>query len=278
MFGQLPPFSRRKGDHASQGRSVGVKVLVDSEMDGFKLDAELSGSETRRTSLVDYGSEVSSSLKSLTDALQVVSAQRVLKIHRFREMLEHLDGLQQFVDNIVSTTHETKLISLNTLIGASRCGFKGQSLATVVNEVNGICDQSEKYLGEIEHSVSDTKNTITNVMSVVNSTIENDYNLFTVVKGQIDHYIGKLVSAEELLAAMVNDSLSDIQAEELVGQFQEKMDRDVSNLGNVLATALKHLKRLSNRLSQRGMMTSNLDEAACRIAALANARLELKIL
>lgn len=278
MFGQVPPLSRRKGDLASPGRTVAVQVLVDSEMDGFKLDPEMSASETRRTSLIDFGSEVSSSLKSLTDALQVVSAQRVLKIHRFREMLEHLDGMQSVVDGIMTATQETKLISLNALIGASRCGFKGQSLANVVNEVSGVCDQSEKYLGEIENSVTDTRKTITNVMAVVNSTIENDYNLFTVVKGQIDHYIGKLVAAEELLDAMVNDSLSDMQASELIAQFQEKMERDVSNLGNVLATALKHLERLSKRLGRRGVATSNLDEAACTIAILAKARLELKIL
>jgi methyl-accepting chemotaxis protein len=277
MFGQLPPFSRRKGDLANQARSVDVQIVVEVGVEGLKLDEQVPANATHRTSLVDYGSEVSSSLKALTDALQVVSAQRVLKIHRFREMIEHLNGLQEFVDNILGTAHETKLISLNTLISASRCGFKGQSLAAVVNEVSGICDQSEKYLGEIEESVADTRNTINNVMSVVNSTIENDYNLFTVVKGQIDHYIGKLVAAEELLSVMVNDSLEDEQVEQLVKQFQEKMERDVQNLGNVLATALKHLKRLSNRLGRRGIVTANLDEAACRIAALANAHLELKI-
>jgi methyl-accepting chemotaxis protein len=275
MFGQLPPFSRRKGDHANQMRTVVVDVVVGSALEGAELDGDWTA---RKTTLVDFGSEVAGSLKSLTDALQVVSAQRVLKIQRYREMLEHLDGLQTHVNNIVGATHETKLISLNTLINASRCGFKGQSLATVVNEVNGICDHSEKYLGEIQHSVTDTKNTINNVMSVVNSTIENDYNLFTVVRGQIDHYIGKLVSAEELLFSMINDSISDEQADQLVAQFWEKMDRDVKNLGNVLSTALKHIKRLSNRLTHRGVMTSNLDEAACCIAALSNARLELKIL
>ncbi|MEJ2755970.1 MAG: hypothetical protein P8104_09105, partial [Gammaproteobacteria bacterium] len=136
MFRQLPPFSsssaRRRGDHRSTSPTVEVRVSVEFDsLDEASLSAEASSCLARKMDLVEYGREVSVQLKALTNALQVVSAQRVLKVHKFREMLEHLDGLKKFMDDIVITTHETKLISLNTLISASRCGLKGQSLAFV---------------------------------------------------------------------------------------------------------------------------------------------------
>lgn len=287
MFRQMPPISpsRRREDDLNSAPIVEVCVVVDAIEAG--VSGCVGGEEesllldktplVQKMDLVEFGREVSVHLKTLTNALQVVSAQRVLKVHKFREMLDHLDKLKKIVDDIVITTHETKLISLNTLISASRCGLKGQSLVFVVNEVSGICDQSEKYLGEIENSVIDTRNTISSVMSVVTSTIENDYNLFTIVKGQIDHYIGKLVSAEELLCAMINDSVTGDQAQVVARQFRERMERDLRNLAHVLTTALKHLRRLSSRLVQRGLPTEGLDAAARSIENMCSARLEIQV-
>lgn len=232
--------------------------------------------KTQKLSLIDFNNEVLKNVKILLDSVRLISSKKTFKLYKLKELIIHLSQLKVVISDIEQKANETKLLSINTLINSSRCGLKGETMAMVVSEVSRVCAQSMKYLKELNVGIDSTTQTITGVMSVINSTVDNDCNLFNIIKGQADYYAGKLVSSEELLFEMIDNSMPVSEIYKFTEKFNRQFNMDVQKLNDVLLLSLKHIKKLSERQNIKFEDSQNLKQAIENITVLSTARIELK--
>jgi len=274
MTMKISDFERRKEDKHVQTTVSEILVIFPKEHQDDNLAQSVYLDGPQSMSLNEYSQEVSTIMRSLVDAVQTVSTMRRGKMKQFSEMLSSLENMD---DNLVSTqsnVSETHLMALNTLINASRCGFKARSLVDIVNEVTQVCHQSESYLASARQAVQEVTMTLKSVNTLVGATIKTDINLFSIIKGQVDHQLGRISAGAELLSVIKH---SNTGTQSPTSQLCEKLNEDVAELGSVLQAALRYLKTLAQRLSREGVSVTAIEQAQRQLAIFSSAELIIKI-
>lgn len=160
------------------------------------------------TSLTEYFDELEKALKSFGHTVLKVSVNRGVKTNQLNEVLQQLLLVGDSFGELEFAVDETKLLAINTMISASQCGWQGESFATIVKQVNTLCNQSHQFLKDVKRSFKVSHDMLEKVLQMIEKTVFQEVNAVASLRSQLDILIGKLKTHEVYLEALAINTLA----------------------------------------------------------------------
>ena len=198
-----------------------------------------------------------------------------VKLKEALEKISVVETISQMSNSILDISEQTNLLSLNASIEAARAGEHGNGFAVVAEEVRKLAEQSASTVSNIQsnvdkalNAVKDLSNTSSELLSVVEKDILNDYKKlievalsyqqagtnvkgmaseFSSISDEISDSINTItMSIKELTEAISVVSESSVTIAENMNNINTKKESIISNSADNKNKSLK-LSKLVNK-------------------------------
>lgn len=170
-----------------------------------------------------------STLEELQNATTSMIADVNSTSNQVKVTSESMNGIKDAIKMIDSIASQTRLLSLNASIEASKAGENGRGFSVVATEMGNLASQSAEYSNEIKKIIAEVEknyemiienvSTTTNNMLVQNEKLTATQNVFTVLEGNISDTVERVANINSMV-------------ENLSGELNEIVDM-VSNLSAI---------------------------------------------
>ncbi|HEY9199759.1 MAG TPA: methyl-accepting chemotaxis protein [Gammaproteobacteria bacterium] len=251
-----------------------------------------------RRGMQAFISEASELMQYFIDMLIDISRQSVQTVHQIDDMVEHMDGIFNLLEDVKSLADQTNLLALNAAIEAARAGEAGRGFAVVADEVRKLSMHSTSMNDQVRERVTMGKQAIATVRETVGTMAARDMNMAIKAKERVDEAfrevgefnihvaqrIGELSTISDQINADVAEAVRCLQFEDIVTQSisiaQEHtrlLDRlheavallyreassqtpDAGHLGKMVGTLHAHMAQRSAKfVSQRDMAVGDVE-------------------
>ncbi len=227
-FMSLDDLSRKQGD------------IVNDIIDHSSIDDK---DENENINIKQFAEEVSVLMESFIQIMVSVSKQSVSTVHHIDDMVEHMDGIFNLLEDVKSIAEQTNLLALNAAIEAARAGDAGRGFAVVADEVRNLSVRSSTFNEQIRDQVNNSKNVISRVRETVSSMASRDMNETITAKERVHKLLGNITSMNEYfsnrvekvsaIVDQVNQSVGDavrcLQFEDIGRQTLEAADNHINH-------------------------------------------------
>ncbi len=158
-----------------------------------------------------FASEVSELMEHFIGIMISVSTQSVATVHHIDDMVEHMDGIFNLLEDVKSIAEQTNLLALNAAIEAARAGDAGRGFAVVADEVRSLSVRSTAFNEQIREQVNNSKEVISRVRETVSLMASRDMNETITAKERVNNLLGNITSMNEFLSSKVSDVSSVVE-------------------------------------------------------------------
>ncbi len=223
----------------------------------------------------EYANHITENLRTFGNIALMISMNRSLKTSQIHDMMKQLLSVGDGFQDLNTTVDQTKLLALNTLISASQCGISGETFADIVKQVNLLCNQSQLFLEEVEESLQNSHSMLSQVVKLINKTIQSESNVVSVLKGQADTYVGKLLAHESYF--LESFSLHNKEDRLIVQQSAVlQSTQDLKRVTLLLQKIKQHLIKLKNNYKHAASESGELMPLIEKFDFLQTAKIEIK--
>ena len=229
-FMSLDDLSRKQGD------------IVNDIIDHSSID-DKDENENENINIKQFAEEVSVLMESFIQIMISVSKQSVSTVHHIDDMVEHMDGIFNLLEDVKSIAEQTNLLALNAAIEAARAGDAGRGFAVVADEVRNLSVRSSTFNEQIRDQVNNSKNVISRVRETVSSMASRDMNETITAKERVHRLLENITSMNEYfsnrvekVSAIVNqvnlsvgDAVRCLQFEDIGRQTLEAADNHINH-------------------------------------------------
>lgn len=175
-------------------------------------------------------------------------------------MVDHADAVFVLLSQIDGIARQTRLLSLNASIEASRAGTEGQGFGAVASEVRTLARSSVELSHAIADRIDGTRQAIRTVRDVVDeiavrhvpaalsarSVVDDAMSrLHALLDRSLSGGIGQLGQATQRLPQTVSETIRVLQFDDLVLQIVDGMETRVTRLDGVIAALDRALAALA---------------------------------
>lgn len=204
-----------------------------------------------------------SSTEALMDrfvkAMVDVSRNSVETVHHIDDMIIHLDGIFDLIENVGSLADRTNLLALNASIEAARAGEAGRGFAVVADEVRTLSVHSAELNEQIRERVDKAKSTIEVLRQGVGGMASSDMSDIIGTKDTVASMLEDMAK----MNALLNDRVVEVSglAEEIdvhVGtsvralQFEDIVSQALGSVHNNLMALSEVSEMLRALISKEG--------------------------
>lgn len=242
QFGrEVAPLLSRNLESSRSQMEVAVNALVGRFADiASLLDIALRDSQGAVGGSAGHTVEASRrQLGEVVGALASTLERKRESLERMRVLLELNDRMREMTSEVERIASQTRLLSLNATIEASRAGDAGRAFAVVADEVRSLADLSRQTGARIRQMVDEVSGAITGVFEQAEADAASDTALVDEANERVQ---GVLDGLHEVVAGLqdastnLNHAAAGIKTEldESIVQFQFQ-DRISQMIGHVSA-------------------------------------------
>lgn len=186
----------------------------------------IEASKTTNQNIED-GAQIVGELKLQAENVESASGVTVAVM---QQLMEKVQRVESFVDDILSISSQTNLLALNASIEAARAGEAGRGFAVVAEEIRHLSEETQEASNHITAIITelneDTKKAGESVQNSVDSVQKQ--NLL----------IGQTQEKFEIIKSGVNDLLTSIETtESVISDIVESTNVISENITNLSATS-----------------------------------------
>ncbi|VAX11648.1 hypothetical protein MNBD_GAMMA25-2103 [hydrothermal vent metagenome] len=213
---------------------------------------QIDVNENKNISIKDFAEEVSELMEHFIEIMISVSTQSVATVHHIDDMIEHMDGIFELLEDVKSIAEQTNLLALNAAIEAARAGDAGRGFAVVADEVRNLSIRSATFNDKIRDQVNSSKEVISRVRDTVSSMASRDMNETITAKERVANLLENITTMNEFMASRILE-VSDVakKVDVSVGtairhlQFEDISRQAIDAADN----HIEHFIELNNRIS-----------------------------
>lgn len=247
-------------------RDVGIRM---ESMKNASIQIGISASEVEKASKT--GINHMSILIQKTELTEETAGNMVKKIDRLKDSTRSVHKILTVLNNL---TKQTKILSLNASIEASRAGSTGKGFIVIADEIRKLSDQSRESIdivaqitNSIQDEIEETVGLLSKSYPIIQEQVESvkDANqMFLTVQGQMDGFIKHLDAVTDCVGhldqAYVN--LSEVMVNvSAVAEEASVNSEEVALLSNQQLSVSDHLVEISVDLE---MLSNLLKESLSR--------------
>ncbi|QUM74939.1 chemotaxis protein [Moritella sp. 24] len=227
--------------------------------------AELTGIEHDDPDAIDLKIFIKSThqfLNNCSDLMLEITAQSNDAVNKIAVMESQMVNINDLVDNAKKIASQTNLLSLNAAIEAARAGNMGRGFAVVAQEIRLLSDTSNKFNDEIRGQVTQAMATFVEAKSMVEllatgnaeksaetqSRLHQELVKFSQLEQSLEINLDNLMSLSVDTKACVNDSVRNLQVEDIINQLSEHNLHQAENLKQVLLACSELLLEENNEV------------------------------
>jgi len=186
----------------------------------YAIENILTGSDDSELSLSleDFTRSTDEVMDYYINILVQVSSTSINAVHRIEDMVNKMDEVFSFLNEISQLSEQTNLLALNAAIEAARAGDAGRGFAVVAQEVRNLSINSETLNQQVRAQVTEARNSIADVRTIVGEIASMDMTSAIDSKSRVDEMFERMGKMNEFIDHKI------VEAEDINEKIKSNLD------------------------------------------------------
>lgn len=193
----------------------------------------------------------------MKDNMTVISSAVTEALRNVNDLSKKMNDINVFVSNISSIAQQTKLLSLNAAIEASKAGEAGRGFSVVAEEIRKLSDESNRIAEEIAYTISQIQSSAYDVNKIVQKGNEAVSEGSKVVD-KLDKSIKRMIEA---FGEMANNIQVEFESMNVITVLFKNIEEQLVSNAAIMeehSTTTEEINSTINELNQRIEEISNI--------------------
>jgi methyl-accepting chemotaxis protein len=198
-------------------------------------------------SLTDFMRMMEFNISDTISKIVSISENAMTLAFAMEDVVEQLEGIEQFVQKVNKINKETRMLALNATIEAARAGDAGHGFAVVANEVKEVSTQVDSMANEMQTQISKISKTLRSGREILGKVAGMDLSPNITARSKLDELMQAMLKQNERITLTMQESSEVIKqissqiAHMTVGiQFQDRNTQIIDNVINLLLSIRAH--------------------------------------
>jgi methyl-accepting chemotaxis protein len=198
-------------------------------------------------SLTDFMRMMENNISDTIGKIVNISENAMTLAFAMEDVVEQLEGIEQFVQKVNKINKETRMLALNATIEAARAGDAGHGFAVVANEVKEVSMQVDSMANEMQTQISQISKTLRAGRDTLGKVAGMDLSSNITARSKLDELMQAMLKQNERITSTMRESSEVIKqistqiAHMTVGiQFQDRNTQIIDNIINLLLSIRAH--------------------------------------
>lgn len=182
----------------------------------------------------------------------------------FNELQSSVNGIQDYLRNIILIADQTNILAINASIEAARAGSQGKGFAVVASEVKRLAEQIKGFAAQIESGIQDVEAR----SGQLNDSIHSSHSTLTQAIAEVDgtdqRFQEITVAAEG--ASGVQSSIADVIAQSK--NELSRIDTFFSRIKNQYQDVMRHIDQARSLGTQKSAIFEHMENMLVQIEPL----------
>jgi methyl-accepting chemotaxis protein len=179
------------------------------------------------------------SIQDTIEKIVSISENAMTLMFAMEDVVEQLDGIEEFVQQVNKINKETRMLALNATIEAARAGDAGHGFAVVATEVKEISTQVDTMAREMQSQISRIALTLRNNRQLLEKVASMDLSGNITAKEKLSELMNALLQQNKKVGHAMQESSTIVKSlSSQIGHFTmgvQFQDRNSQIISNVIA-------------------------------------------
>ena len=199
--------------------------------------------------MVDHSQGGQSSVQNTLQSMVRIQESFQRAYEQLSVLIRHTEAIDKISLSIQNIAGQTHLLSINASILAAQAGEHGRAFAVIVNQIQGMADQTSEYTREINHLLQQIRSSsemVEQAMKESDDAIQAGVERASQAKNALDMILSTTYQVDEYVQKIARATGEQARGS---GQIQEAVNR-VNDLAASLNDVLKHLGQASRDIER----------------------------
>jgi methyl-accepting chemotaxis protein len=194
-------------------------------------------------SLSDFMKMMDTNITDTIEKIVTISENAMTLVFAMEEVVNQLEGIEEFVQQVNKINKETRMLALNATIEAARAGDAGHGFAVVATEVKQVSTQVDAMAHEMQTQINAISKTLRSSKQMLGTVAGMDLSGNITTRTKLDELMQAMLKQNERIsitmhesADMINQISTQINNFTMRVQFQDRNSQIIENVINLLST------------------------------------------